>query len=49
MVHNGDIKRLADIDVQSSIIEIMESNVATNYITCPADAHKTLGVKLSFW
>ena len=26
----------------------MGSNVATNYITCPADASKTLGVKLSF-
>eukprot|EP00826_Nyctotherus_ovalis_P009223 TRINITY_DN1242_c0_g1_i4.p1 TRINITY_DN1242_c0_g1~~TRINITY_DN1242_c0_g1_i4.p1 ORF type:complete len:223 (-),score=46.90 TRINITY_DN1242_c0_g1_i4:120-788(-) len=48
MVHNGHIKRLTDTDIQSSVIEIMGTNVATNYITCPADAKKTLGVKLSF-
>ena len=48
MVHNGHIKRLTDPDIQSSVIEIMGTNVATNYITCPADANKTLGVKLSF-
>merc|ERR1719420_888122 len=25
----------------------MGSNVSTNYITCPADPNKTLGIKLS--
>ena len=26
----------------------MGTNVSTNYITCPADAQKTLGIKLPF-
>merc|ERR1719218_200176 len=26
----------------------MGSNVSTNYITCPADPNKTLGIKLPF-
>ena len=26
----------------------MGTNVSTNYITCPADANKTLGIKLPF-
>ena len=26
----------------------MGTNVSTNFITCPADANKTLGIKLPF-
>jgi hypothetical protein len=47
-VRNGHIKRLTDPDIQSSVLEIMGTNVSTNYITCPADANKTLGIKLPF-
>merc|ERR1740130_2133571 len=42
---NGHIKRITDQDIQSSVLEIMGTNVSTNYITCPADAKKTLGIK----
>ena len=47
-VRNGHIKRITDADIQSSVLEIMGSNVSTNYITCPADPKKTLGIKLPF-
>lgn len=35
-VQNGHIKRLTDQDIQSSVLEIMGTNVTTAYITCPA-------------
>jgi hypothetical protein len=35
-VRNGHIKRITDQDIQSSVLEIMGTNVSTNYITCPA-------------
>ncbi len=47
-VRNGHIKRITDPDIQSSVLEIMGTNVSTNFITCPADANKTLGIKLPF-
>ena len=47
-VSNGHIKRLTDADIQSSVLEIMGTNVATTFITCPEDPKKTLGVKLPF-
>jgi hypothetical protein len=47
-VRNGHIKRITDQDIQSSVLEIMGTNVTTNYITCPADPSKTLGIKLPF-
>lgn len=47
-VRNGHIKRLTDQDIQSSVLEIMSTNVTTTYITCPADPNKTLGIKLPF-
>jgi len=45
-VHNGHIKRLTDADIQSSVLEIMSSNVSTTYITTPADPAQTLGIKV---
>ncbi|WZN62581.1 cilia- and flagella-associated protein 20 [Chloropicon roscoffensis] len=36
-VRNGHIKRITDGDIQSSVLEIMGTNVSTIYITCPAD------------
>jgi hypothetical protein len=47
-VRNGHIKRITDQDIQSSVLEIMGTNVSTNYITCPANAKLTLGIKLPF-
>ena len=47
-MRNGHIKRITDQDIQSSVLEIMGTNVSTNYITCPADPQKTLGIKLPF-
>ena len=45
---NGHIKRITDNDIQSLVLEIEGTNVATTYITCPADPKKTLGIKLPF-
>jgi hypothetical protein len=47
-VRNGHIKRITDPDIQSSVLEIMGTNVSTNYIVCPADPNQTLGIKLPF-
>merc|ERR1712166_439197 len=47
-VRNGHIKRITDPDIQSCVIEIMGTNVSTNYITAPADPKKTLAIKLPF-
>lgn len=30
------------------MLEIASSNITTTYISCPADPHKTLGIKLPF-
>ncbi|KAJ3259846.1 hypothetical protein HK103_001737 [Boothiomyces macroporosus] len=47
-VRNGHIKRITDNDIQSSVLEIIGTNVSTNYITCPAQQNRTLGIKLPF-
>ncbi|KAK9786494.1 hypothetical protein WJX73_005234 [Symbiochloris irregularis] len=47
-VENGHIKRITDGDVQSSVLEVSGSNVATTFIKCPADPERTLGIKLPF-
>jgi hypothetical protein len=47
-VANGHISRITDEDIQSSVLELTSANVATTYITCPADPAATLGVKLPF-
>ena len=47
-VCNGHIKRITDNDIQSSVLEIMSTNISTCFITCPADAKRTLGIKLPF-
>ena len=48
IVKNGHIKRITDQDIQSSVLEIMGTNVSTNFITAPADPKETLGIKLPF-
>jgi hypothetical protein len=47
-VQNGHIKRITDNDIQSSVLEIMSTNISTTYVTCPVDPSKTLGIKLPF-
>ena len=47
-VHNGHIKRITDQDIQSSVLEIMGTNVTTAFITCPQNEAETLGIKLPF-
>ncbi len=47
-VANGHVTRLTDEDIQSSVLELVSANVATTYITCPADKAATLGVKLPY-
>ena len=39
---------MTDPDIQSSVLEIMGTNVSTTFIQCPADPKKTLGIKLPF-
>ena len=40
--------RITDPDIQSSVLEIMSTNVSTTFIRCPADPNQTLGIKLPF-
>jgi hypothetical protein len=47
-VRNGHIKRITDGDICSSVLEIMGTNVSTTFISCPAEANATLGIKLPF-
>jgi hypothetical protein len=45
-VRNGHIKRITDSDIQSSVIELMGTNVSTNYITCPAGKCSSLFIMM---
>lgn len=47
-VANGHVTRITDEDIQSSVLEIVSANVATTYVTCPAENTATLGVKLPY-
>ena len=47
-MRNGHIKRITDPDIASSVLEIMGTNVSTNFITCPLDPKKTLAINLPF-
>ena len=47
-VQNGHIKRITDQDIQSSVMEIMGTNVSTSYIVAPNNPKQTLGIKLPF-
>ncbi|XP_064073794.1 cilia- and flagella-associated protein 20-like [Vanessa tameamea] len=46
-VKNGHIKRLTDNEVNSIVLEIVSTNVATTFITCPK-RNQVLGIKLPF-
>ncbi|CAH2089658.1 unnamed protein product [Euphydryas editha] len=46
-VQNGHIKRLTDNEVNSIVLEIVSTNVATTFITCPK-RNQVLGIRLPF-
>jgi len=46
--HNGHVKRITDNDIQSSVLEIMSTNISTTFVSCPQEKIKTLGIKLPF-
>lgn len=46
-VHNGHIKRLTDNEVNSIVLEIVSTNVATTFIACPKNK-QVLGIRLPF-
>lgn len=37
-----------DDHISSAVIELCSPNLSNTYITCPAQANKTLGIKLPF-
>jgi hypothetical protein len=43
-VKNGHIKRIIDNDLQYSVIEVIGANVAQNFIRCPNEDKKILGI-----
>jgi hypothetical protein len=45
---DGQVKRVTDETIHSSVLEITGPNISTNYVTCPADPQKTLGIKLPY-
>lgn len=47
-VENGYIKRLTDNDINSSVLEIIGSNVTTTFITAPQAKDEELAIKLPF-
>ncbi|PSN32520.1 Cilia- and flagella-associated protein 20, partial [Blattella germanica] len=47
-VRNGHIKRVADDEVKSLVLEISGTNVATTYIFCPDEGKGILGIRLPF-
>lgn len=46
-VQNGHVKRLTDNEVNSIVLEIVSSNVATTFISCPKK-NQVLGIRLPF-
>lgn len=45
---NGYIKRITDNDINSTVLEIIGSNVSTTFISSPDNPKMTLGIKLPF-
>jgi hypothetical protein len=45
-VREGKIEIVVDEEIESKVLEISGDNVSQNYITCPADSQRTLGIKL---
>ena len=45
---NGYIKRLTDTDINSTVLEVVGSNLSTTFITTPENPKETLGIKLPF-
>ena len=39
---------MTDADIQSSVLEVVGTNVSTTFIACPKEKRQTLGIKLPF-
>ncbi|KAJ9593394.1 hypothetical protein L9F63_015098 [Diploptera punctata] len=48
-VRNGHIKRVADDEIKSLVLEICGTNVATTYMYCPEEERGSLGIRLPFF
>ena len=44
-MENGVVRRVIDDQLNSPVIEIAATNVSTNYIECPVDKTKALGIE----
>jgi len=44
-VENGQIKRIVDPEIHSSVVEIVSSGTENTYITCPKDSNDKLRIK----
>lgn len=42
------VETVADDLISSTVIELVSPNLSNTYITCPAQANRTLGIKLPF-
>lgn len=42
------VEKVADDLISSTVIELVSPNLSNTYITCPAQANRTLGIKLPF-
>jgi Protein of unknown function (DUF667) len=47
-VKNGNIKRVTDCDLKSSVVELSGVNVATTFISTPTKQHCSLAIRLPF-
>ncbi|UYV68080.1 CFAP20 [Cordylochernes scorpioides] len=48
MVRHGYIKRIQDNHIGASVLEIVGTNVASNFLICPADPKITLGIRMPY-
>ncbi|KAI9362854.1 Cilia/flagella-associated protein 20/WDR90/C3orf67 [Pilaira anomala] len=45
---DAHVETVADDLISSTVIELVSPNLSNTYITCPAQANRTLGIKLPF-
>lgn len=45
---DAHVETVADDLISSTVIELVSTNLSNTYITCPAQANRTLGIKLPF-
>ena len=45
---DGHVRRVHDEDIQSPVLEVEGRTLSTTFLVCPADASKTLAIKLPY-